>query len=133
YLYKEYSRKMGELPVLNVDPELLQFSLNVSAVIRELSNQAKMTGQQNRVIESNTYEGAVTTPNANQHYVGGYGWGYGYSTPSTGWVSNRPQMQNLMAAGNMSESARRNESWKNINTETAKMKQAMTAKYNIEF
>jgi hypothetical protein len=122
---------MGELPVLNVDPDLLQFSLNVSTTVRDLSNQAKITNQQNQVIQHNTYDTMVMSQN--QHYVGGYGWGYGFSTPSKNWESNRPQMEYLMAAGNMSESARRNETWKNINTETAKMKQAMTAKYNVEF
>ena len=39
----------------------------------------------------------------------------------------------MIAAGNLSESARRHETWKNIDAASNKLRQAMTAKYSIEF
>jgi len=133
YLYKEYSRKIDELPVLNVDPELLKFSASVSLTVRELSNQARLQDRKGTALASNISEGMVTTPNAYQFYGGGPGWSYQFSAPSYDWQSNRQQITNMMALGNLSESARRNETWKTVNNETAKLRQALTAKYNIEF
>jgi hypothetical protein len=133
YLYKEYSRKIDEIPILDVDPELLQWGASISSTVREMANQAHLNGRTNTALSANIVEGVASVPNARQYYGGGYGWGYQYSAPGLEWQSNRQQMNNLMAMGNLSESARRQETWKNINAATFKMRQAMVAKYKIEF
>src|SRR5262249_5975191 len=78
YLYKEYARKIDELPILNVDPELLQYSASVSNAVRETANQAQLQGRTNTALNANIVEGVATVPNASQYYGGGYGWGYQY-------------------------------------------------------
>ena len=68
-----------------------------------------------------------------QQYGAGYGWSYAYGAPGYQWNSNRTQITNMMAIGNLNESPRRKDTWKNINAETVKVRQAMVGKYNVEF
>src|SRR5262245_58491549 len=133
YLYKEYARKIDELPLLNVDPELLNWGASVSGTVRELANQALLQSRSNTALQANVQEGVNIVPDMYQRYGAGYGWSYYASAPGYQWNSNRTQITNMMAAGNLTKSARRQETWKNINGETVKVRQAMVGKYNVEF
>jgi hypothetical protein len=133
YLYGEYARKIDDLPILDVDPDLLKYSAAVSTTIREIGNQSRLQGRTNTALSANIVEGVAQVPNAYNYYGGGYGWGYNFSAPGYEWQSNRQQITNMMASGNLTESARRHETWKNINAATVKVKQDMVAKYNVEF
>jgi hypothetical protein len=128
--YQKYAQQIDELPILGVDPELLQWGGQVATTLRGLAGLAKSTQSQKNIASINyartMYQGSYNSTDA---------WGYQYTVPTgtavdTGAVG---QINNLMATAGANEAAVRNQTWNNIDTVTAQIRRKMTEKYKVEF
>jgi hypothetical protein len=102
YWYQQYAGKIEALPILNVDPELLEFGTAVSSTLRGMANLGKAVKDQNAMIQANQINNlALTVPTT--YSGGGYGytpWGAG----GYGWNYTVPQqveVSNYRAVGNL--------------------------------
>jgi hypothetical protein len=136
YLYFKTAKEVDELPMLQVDEDLLKYGAAVASTLRGLSNLAKGTGAQNKVAQYSMADasGYGAAYGYGYGYGGyGYGGGYGYVVPGQYSVNNIAQMSSYIASGTLSEGATRQQTWKNINDATAQLRKQMTERYQIEF
>ena len=149
--YDRYADQIAKLPILDVDPELIQFGSSTSEQLRAMGaslsgislqlghlNRQKMEGQ---VYSAPSYAGNYRGYN----WYGGY-WGGGganlannaalYRSGTAGGVTtvnNYNQIyqaqDNLVLQGNTA----RIQLWQQIDNETADVRRRMTLKYNTEF
>jgi hypothetical protein len=139
YLLNKYAQSIDELPMLNVDEELLKYGAGVAQTFRALSSLALGTLDKNNFLEANKTEGFFNYNAAPYYgygysgaYGSGYGWGQGYY-PGTGFASNYTALGNAQGMGEMNERAVRGEAWNSINAATTQIRKAMTQKYQVEF
>jgi hypothetical protein len=138
YWYFDCAKKLDELPLLNVDPELLQFGAAVSILLRNLSSINKGVIAQNKYLQMNAAQGPTYV---GTYAYGGYGYagyggaGYGYTPYYTGDVMINMGYQAAYASGkiNAQEGAIRRQSWDNINNGLLALRRKLTEKYQIEF
>jgi hypothetical protein len=134
YWYHQFAEKIDELPILNVDEDLLKYGSAVSTTLRGLSNLSTNARVAQEAISMNMGESLVSVPPSSSYYGTGWGWGYGYGSPGyTTSVNNYGMGSNMIAASAGSESAIRNKTWKNIEQATTQIRQQMTQKYQVEF
>ncbi len=133
YLHNKYSQMIDALPMLNVDPELLDWGAKVSSTLRALGNLTGNTAAFNRMMTNNMSTSTVYTPNAYSATSFGPGWNSQYSLGGYQQYDNRRDLSNYIAAAGLNESAVRLETWKNIDDATSKVRRDMTSKYNVEF
>jgi hypothetical protein len=134
YWYHQFGEKIDELPILNVDPDLLKYGSAVSTTLRGMSNLSTNVNVAQEGIRMNMGESLVSVPPSSYYYGNGYGWGYGYGSPGyTTSVNNYGMASNMIAASAGGESAIRNKTWQNIEDVTSKIRQQMTQKYQVEF
>src|SRR5262249_55756617 len=53
YWYQQYASKIDSLPVLNVDPDLLNFGGALSQTLRKMANVGQIVKRQNNTIQAN--------------------------------------------------------------------------------
>jgi hypothetical protein len=133
--YDKYSQKIDNLPVLDVDPDLITFGTNISNTLRAISQSARgVPIKQSVLTQQETHiQGGGYTPYGYGYanaYGAGYGtaWGYQYLD-----VNNYKAVQSAKKDVNSGEYAARNDAWRMIDEETAKVRKAMTQKYKVEF
>jgi hypothetical protein len=133
--YDKYSQKIDNLPVLDVDPDLITFGTNISNTLRAISQSARgVPIKQSVLTQQETHiQGGGYTPYGYGYanaYGAGYGtaWGYQYLD-----VNNYKAVQSAKKNVNSAEYAARNDAWRMIDEETAKVRKAMTQKYKVEF
>jgi hypothetical protein len=134
YWYQQYAAKLDALPILNVDKELLDFGATLSQTLRLMANVASTTKTENSIIQSNTVDAPVYQPSYYGYgygAYGNYGW-YGGPSQLTN-VDNYRTVANLCARNQATEKAFREQTWKNMQDETFKMRRKMTEKYKMEF
>jgi hypothetical protein len=126
--YRQGAEQIEQLPILNVDPDLIKFGTDLSVTLRGLGNLAKGTGAREKYLQGSMSEYAVTT-------YAGYtnGYGYGAYFPQTQKVNNFSQVNNMQALTNAQEAAIRTQTWTNIDVAMNQMRQKMVARYKIEF
>jgi hypothetical protein len=144
-MYQTYAQQIDELPLLGVDPELQTYAMQVSITLRNLGTLGKATLNQNRMLSMQRSDAAVqvggSTPTVgyggyggNYGGYGGYGWGYGsVPTTSTMDVSNREQINSLIAQSGANEQVIRSQTWNNFDKATAEIRRKMITKYQVEF
>ncbi len=121
--FERYGRKIDDLPKLNVDPELLDYSAKVSSSLR-------YQGQVQRM--SNIHAGTRTAQSGANYtraegYVGPYG-AYGW------YKSTDPQATNtIRTEENEAAKEVRFSEWKQIEDGLSAMRRKMTEKYQLEF
>ncbi|MFL5242884.1 MAG: hypothetical protein ACJ8FY_12305 [Gemmataceae bacterium] len=133
--YDRYSQKIDNLPVLDVDSDLLHYGSNVSNTLRAISQSARgVPIKQGVLTQQETHiQGGGYTP-YNYGYANSYGAGYG-----TAWgyqyldVSNYKAVQDARKNVNSGEYLARMDAWKMLDTETARIRKEMTLKYKVEF
>jgi hypothetical protein len=143
YWFQQYAHKIESLPLLNIDPDLLQFAAQLSSTLRQMALVGKALQSQNSIIQANQFEVPVVVPTT---YWGGgtgygwrpYGWGYGgygwtYTVPQQAYVSNYEQVRNLCWRNASTEKEFRMQTWKNIDEALFALRRKMTEKYQIEF
>jgi hypothetical protein len=133
YWYQQYAAKIDALPILNVDPQLVDFGAKLSQTLRLMANVASTTKTANSIIQANTMDQPVNVPRGYAYGYNGwgsYGWAYGSQLSN---VDNYHQVGNMCAANQATEKAFREQTWKNIDDEAFTVRRKMTQKYKMEF
>jgi hypothetical protein len=131
--YQKTADNIDELPILNVDDELIRYGQAVSSTLRGLANTSQAVAAQNKTLEGNLKEQFVAVPGAYNFARWGYYGGYAYSVPAVEVQNNYTQIGNMMATNSNSEGALRTQTWRNIEDAGNKVRISMTKKYGVEF
>lgn len=134
--YNTYAKKIDGLPLLNVDPEVVTYGASIAETLRGLGNLAYNAGMGIKYIRNQSTIAEVPVTN----YYGGNGvnrfggaYGYSYYQTDSALVNNFGQVTNLMSQTAMTAAAARDETWKNIDDATAKLRAKLVQKYHVEF
>ncbi len=138
--YKQYANKIDAMPILNVDPEMLQFGSQVSGSLRQAQSAMQGVGVQqasgmanmqgNNVVDY-AYGGA-----AGYGRYGGYGGAYGYryqSNPRASLRADGQQIAQIKTNARIQGYGTANQITQNLEVALADMRKKMTLKYQIEF
>jgi hypothetical protein len=126
-----WARRIDRLPILDVDPEMLQYGNYLTTRMRDASSSLKGIGIKSAARSAQVYNEYTTTGTAGygRGYYG-YGGGYSYYTEYNNVDGQRRAIrQEEKAAGATSALSIRQE----VENETKKIRQAMTQKYKINF
>ncbi|MCS7465102.1 hypothetical protein NZK35_00260 [Stieleria sp. ICT_E10.1] len=141
--YDRYARKIDNLPILNVDEELLNYGSNIAELFRSAEMSMKGVGMRasNRRASNNAGSGGYS------YSSGGYRVGYGYNsggygpqgytaTVGAGQASLREKGRTdaiITRQERTAGAASVQQIWQMIDQETAGIRRTMTEKYQIEF
>ncbi|WP_182866485.1 hypothetical protein [Stieleria mannarensis] len=141
--YDRYARKIDNLPILNVDEELLNYGANIAELFRSAEMAMKGVGMRasNRRAANNAGSGGY------YYSSGGYRVGYGYNSGGYGpqgyTASVGAGQASLREKGRTDAIITKQERtagaatvqqiWQTIDQETAGIRRAMTEKYDAEF
>jgi hypothetical protein len=131
--YKKTADNIDDLPILNMDDQLIEYGQAVSSTLRGLGNTSQAVGAQNKTLEGNMKEQFVVVPGAYNYARCGYYGGYAYSVPRVEVQNNYTQVANMMATNSNTEGALRQQTWRNIEATGNKVRLSMTKKYGVEF
>jgi hypothetical protein len=131
--YQKTADNIDDLPILNVDDQLIQYGQAVSSTLRGLGNTSQAVAAQNKTLGSNLKEQFVAVPGAYNYARWGYYGGYAYSVPGVEVQNNYTQIGNMMATNSNTEGALRQQTWRNIQDASNKVRLSMTKKYGVEF
>ncbi len=113
------AKKIAQLPILDVDEELAQYAMDVSARLRAMAESLRGVKIQDNVLESHRQSSAYS--------YGGYGYGY------TEYYTNAPEIRAKKAENAAAGQGDRLKIWSQIDNDTAAMRVKMTERYKIEF
>ena len=140
--FEKYARKIDELSVLNVDPELVDFGQYVSGQLRQGETAMKGIGARRGVRESNLAPANYGITGGTYGGVGYGGWG-NYGGVYGGWWSGRTrnqalqdQQQERTRIGRQEKirgNASANMIMQGLQQATGDMRRLMTEKYMVEF
>jgi hypothetical protein len=139
FYYKQYADKIDSLPILNVDPKMLQFGQNVSTTLRNLAQLSQSTSyayqnaqaQYRTGFATNTYGGYYGGYGGYGGYYGG-GWSYSAYAPTAVNVDNFMEVRNMMAATAQTSQAMREQTWANITRAMQTVREQLVGKYHTE-
>lgn len=143
--YDKYARKIDRLPILNVDPELVNFGAKIAATFRNCETLMKGVGMSSALRVSQT-GGSGSSGYSNSSY-GGYRASMGYgSTPYgpqgmgsgvSAMNASRQQQGSEIAQIHMQERSRGAASlqdiWNQIASATSKERIRLVSKYSADF
>ena len=139
--YDSYARKIDELPVVGVDPELIAYGERTSAAMRQASGLIRGDNAESAVRQATPNRVVVTKTRgfANQY---SYGWrrdGHRYGAPVAPYAATR----RYVVEHDTPQAIRTQESAKagltatgimdQIDADTAAVRKAMSLKYNENF
>lgn len=134
YWYQQCGKNIDELPILNVDDEMLKYGMLVSTSLRGMATLASGTSAQNKVLEKSATQVWATVPVSTGYGYGyGNGWGYGGTFNQTQSFDNFSQINASGASNTAKEAAIRNQTWQQIETATVQIRKKMVDTYKIEF
>jgi hypothetical protein len=119
---ERFGRKIDALPILNVDPDLLDWGASVSETFREMSVTTRSAN-----VRAGTRKAYVNTGASYDGY--GYGSG-GWYNDATGSAKQKTQIDRSEQGA---ARIQRFGSWKEVEDADAQIRIAMTQKYNAEF
>lgn len=131
--FDKYARRIERLPLLDVDPEMLDYGAYVAAQLRQSSGAVRTMGirtgvRTNEINSSNTGSGS-------DYYYGGYGYGrYGGTAGIMNDLKAVELQQGVVRAqekGNMATSV--HEIRANVIAATSDVRRKMTEKYRVQF
>ena len=128
-----YARKIDNLPILEVDEQLVNFAATIAQALRDMGVQYRGVGIEASKMSNNprvewNYSGRGG-------YYGGVGWG-GYRGGA--WEMATPEKQ-LPAStiakrvGRANVSGNRSDLWRQIDNDMANARRELTKRYQIEF
>jgi hypothetical protein len=120
--HDKYAKQIEQLPVNEVDQELVLYGASMSSKLRTIAVSLKGNQIDKTQLEASKYAGKVE---GGWDYYGGYSSSYYYDN----YYQVNQQMAKVRAEGNKA----RVELWQTINEETAEMRRKMTRKYSVEF
>lgn len=140
--YDNYARKIDNLPILNVDPYLVEFGAQTAQALRQASSAIKTGGVQSKTAQLNA-------PKIYNTYSGGQTYGYtyrsdwygsGYVPYGTSWQANiRDQREETAQAARIRTEYRNKSIFSareivdGIAASLADVRRQMTQKYQVEF
>ena len=137
--YKQYAAKIDAMPILNVDPEMLQFGSQVAAALRQAQGSMQGVGVEQASGMANM-QGANVDDYA---YAGGggerygfYGGGYAYryqSNPRASLRADGAQIAQIKTNARIRGYGAANQTMQGVTVAMADMRKKMTLKYQIEF
>jgi hypothetical protein len=137
-----YARKINNLPLLNVDPEMLDYGNKTSQTLLQVA-AALNGGNVQGGIEARSSAPVTNTYTATNVYGYGYrgGWfgggiaplGYTNSATVIDPLQTTAQRENIKANARATSSKQARELFSGIDTGTAEIRQKMVQKYQIEF
>jgi hypothetical protein len=149
--YDRYADQIAKLPILNVDPDLINFAAATSENLRAMSASLKGISLQSGYLQQQKTEGQIyNAPNYTGNYsgynaYGGY-WGGGaanlannmalYRSGTAGGVTtvnNYAEVYQQQLLLVKQGEAGRVKLWQRIDDETADIRRKMTMKYQTEF
>ena len=122
-----WARRIDRLPILDVDPAMLGYGRYVAVRMRDASMSLKGIGIQSGARTAQVYQSGTTEYNAY-----GNAWGGGYSYYSE-WRNVDAQRNAIRAEERGKGALSAREIAQEVENETAKIRQAMTAKYKVNF
>jgi hypothetical protein len=137
--HEQYAKKIGDLPILNVDDELLKYGADMAANLRALAMSLNGVALSSNVMQD--LKSGGMNVNFGSYYRGGYYGGYygggGYGTwkspGSIEYYDNYQQIRTMQDAAVAKGIKDREEIWKSIAEDTQAIRQKMVAKYMVEF
>jgi hypothetical protein len=131
--YDTYALKIDQLPMLNVDEDLLKYGMSVSGKLRTISQSARGVSINNSLLEQSKGEQQITSPGS-AWFGGGPGWAYGYYDPGINMIKgNYGQVRAVQDQIGAAEGQARFAIWKMIDDETVTIRKQMVEKYQVEF
>ncbi len=132
--FGKYARRIDELPILNVDPDLLDYGAFVASALRQAESTLRGSGGRARVASLNV----PTQYDVSGAYRGGYGrWGayggYGAVTYQEDLRAMQQARTQIRTEERVSSSASARDIIQQVNEATADVRRAMTQKYQAEF
>ena len=130
--YDKYAEKIDNLPVLDVDQDLLNYGSNTSSALRNIAQSARGAPIAQSALKN--YETQITAagavPYGGYGPYGGYhaGWGYQYLD-----VNNYKQVRDQQRLVKNGEYETRMNIWQDIAKATSDIRRKMTEKYKVEF
>jgi hypothetical protein len=136
--YSKYARKIDQLPILGVDPTLLNFGADIAGGLRDAESALRGVGMRTSVRTVNSDASGSPTVSYGSTYNQGYGYGFGATNYSYFNMRSGDRVQGQQnAAIRMQERVSGAETvrtiWKNIDEATAMVRREMTQKYEVEF
>lgn len=132
--HENYAKKIEQLPIGDVDKDLLQYGANVAANLRALAGSLRGVPQNVNVLESQKYYRYYTPPPTPVFMGGGGGFGgFGFSIPETQWQDNFAEIRSKQAEVVQQGAAERDKLWQSIDAESAAIRNKMVEKYKVDF
>lgn len=127
--YEYTVRKIEQLPLVNVDPTLVEYTATVNAQLRMCAENLRGVNIQGKVLDS--YKRKSVGYGWDGGYYGGGGYGIG------GFYGGQYDNYQEVTSAKMEVAAKgandRNAIWKQIGDATTNLRQALSSKYNLEF
>jgi hypothetical protein len=135
--HQKYAEKIDDLPILNVDEELLNWGAKVSSMLRALASSFAGIELSLGTVQKYKTEFDVINPGY-YGYAGAAGYyggvGYGAYTPATSYTTNNyAQIRSAQDAVANQGTRARNEMWRILKDDEALMRRKLTQKYQIAF
>jgi hypothetical protein len=135
--YANAARHIEEMPLLNVDEEVLNWGSAIAAALRTLGVVLQASHGSVNAVASTRALATVSAPpaSAGGGYPNGYSWDDAIPGGSKGTtaVSNYAATTNIEWVSTKNWPVYREEVWKNIRAATVDLRRKMTTKYNVEF
>jgi hypothetical protein len=125
--FDKWARRIDRLPIVNVDNDLLTFGRAVAMALRNMAASMRGIGINSAARGAQIYQTVTTDSNA---YAGMWGGGYSYYTE---WRDVDSQRRAVRADEKAKGALSARDIAREIENETAKVRQAMTQKYSIPF
>ncbi|MDG2128537.1 MAG: hypothetical protein P8K08_11135 [Fuerstiella sp.] len=128
YWMDRYAQKIDRLPILHVDPELLDFGQKTVETLRLMSGARKNANMSAGVRSSNIVSSGGS--------YNSYSYGYGNSGYYNGRANARATLSSVNTAKleeRAGASSKKIEGFRLIKNATSEMRRKMTERYNIEF
>jgi len=137
-----YSRKINNLPLMNVDPEMIDYGTKVSQTLLQVGatlNAGNVQGGVDARNSSPVYNNYTSTNIYGYGYRGGWGWGgispLGYTNSVTviDPLATQAQRDNIKANARAESSKQARELFTQIDALTSEIRPKMVQKYQLEF
>jgi hypothetical protein len=127
--YETYATKIDELPVVNVDEEMLDYSARVSEKLRSLAASLRGSNDRINVLDSYTRSSVWVQ----QPYLYYDWWVFDYRPGFVITETNAPEVRTAKSEVAAKGREDRTKLSQSIDSDTAGIRRAMSVKYRVEF
>lgn len=137
--YNKYANKIDAMPILNVDPEMVEFGSQVSLGLRQAQNAMQGVGVEQasgiaNMQGNDVYNYGYAAGGRAGYYGARGGYGYRYSSnPRASLRADGAQVARIKTNARIKGYGQANQITQNLELALADMRKKMTLKYNMEF